>query len=436
MIVIYLFFSIIAVYLYIKRKYSEYLIVLAGILSFGYGFLPSPAPFKVSDVVLINIVLCILQDTSSLQDTSKVGRIIKHLIVYFFIVMVGSILLGVDSVLYCIMTFRLELYFLSYFVFKRIPYDDVHNAINKILLFTIIGGVFFYLQFLGINGILHGASDEDVSINSRVTNAPLFTIPMLLYVLVDDQKGLLKRTILVFFLCGMLILGQSRGLMISLIVSICVFYFIRGQFRKFIKIGIIYLLFIGTVWSVISYRFSSEGSTSGIVNDVTSAYQIVKNNESVLYDNSVIYSEGTFTYRMLFVNERMERILSSPITAVFGLGTIHGNSPKAQNLGFRFGNIGMVNDRMIVKQIDTTDVSFITHILRYGLVYLFLILSLIKSMYKKFKSDDNLLYNMSLLFLLCKITQCLGSDTFNGLDSMFILLLVSAISVESLKVKL
>lgn len=425
--VIFIYFLLLALGLvaYKVKKYSSYIIISFLIISNGAGFLPEPLPIKVNDVFLM---LCIgtwfiKYRAFPLDDA---GRYIKYLTIYYILSSLITILLGFENSQYALMVLRLEIYILAYFLFKTLPFVSIEHSARGIFLISLITGIFYYLQFLGITGILQNGDKEVTGITTRLNNIPLCTDFIIYYLVYTSKKVHFKWFYLLFFI-GMVLMSQNRGqwLAVGLCVSIILIY--KRQAKKIIYGALFLTITIYIFLPVILYRFSEGGKTgSDLLTEISGCYNILVNGGSQYYSQgaSVMYTEGTSMFRALLVRERIDYMLNNPITIFCGIGSIHEMSSSAAKLPFMMGNLWENGN---VKKIDTNDLAFFSHFVRYGLIYIvlffkFLVVSL-KQLLRNHKSE---LFFCCFMLLLDSLIQTFNGDRFSGVNMMFIpLLLIS-----------
>lgn len=430
MFVIYFLLALLSINAFRKHKDSHFLVLIGAIISGGFGFLPAPNPFKISDIVLVVIVACFLLRKHLLTTLNdRVGKWIKILLCYYTFITVVTIFLQRESFVYSIMVLRLEMYLLLYFIFRRMNGKEVIKAFSILRYCSIATGVFYYLQFVGVTGFLNYQAHDEISLTegfARLTNIPMLCTVMLFYSLLYE-KGKMKFFYSAFF-GGMIIMAQSRGLFMSSVASILLFMMIKRQLKKSIRVVFAFLIIGFLAYPVISYRFSDSGSTSSVSDDIEFAASTIANSNINLYDNSVIYSSGTFTFRLLMAKERFEYLCRSPLTVLFGVGSLHSNSPSMNQFHFHIGTPTLKDGHEDLQQIDTNDISFLSHIVKFGFVYFAIYIALIVAILKRLIKRNDYLSNICLVLMLCKLAQCLGSDVFSTINHMFFVLLIAAVN--------
>lgn len=433
MFIIYFIIALLSIIAFKRHKDSYFIVLIGAIVSGGFGFLPSPAPIKISDITLLVIISCFILRKNLLSvKNDKIGKMILGLLCYYAIITFFTIFLHRESFISSIMVLRLELYLLLYFILKKMNRQEVFNAFAVLRIGTIISGIFFYLQLVGVTGFLNYNASEEISMTdgfARLTNIPLLCIVMFFYSLLYE-KGKLRIFYTIFF-GGMIIVAQSRGLFLSSIISVLLFLLFKRQLKKSLKVLFSFSLIGLLAYPIISYRFSDSGSTTSVASDVKFAFHTIVDSNPNLYDNSVIYSSGTFTFRLLMAKERIEYLSQSPLYLLFGVGSLHGNSSSMNQFHFNIGTEIIKDGHIEMQQIDTNDISFITHLVKFGFVYFFIYIALIILIVKRLLCRNDCLSNVCWLLVLCKILQCLGSDTFSGIDNMFFVLLITAVDFNN-----
>lgn len=415
-----------AIIAFTKGSYKKFIITTFLIASNGIGILPEPLPLKTNDLFFVLCGYTLLYRRKSQQPSNKVSLLLKIIIWYYIFNCAWTIFLGIETVIYSLMVLRLELYLLIFFVFRSIPFKDVESAFEKIFYLSVIGGIFYYLQFVGVSGILQHNSDISMGIYSRLNNIPIYTDIMIYYLLITNQKIKYKYLYLLFFV-SMVILSQNRGQLLTVCLCTIFILFYKRQTKRIFAVLSISAVAVYFFLPVILYRFSSEGSTGeGIVEEMGTAYEIFIKNRNLNYGEgaSVIYSEGTGIYRTLLIKEKFDYMFQRPLNLFCGIGSIHEMSQSCIKLPFVMGNLW---ENGKIKKIDTSDVAFLSHFVRYGMIYLILFLTFIKASLTSLWSNRNHeLFMCCFVFLLDRCLQSFNGDYFTGISFMFIpLLLIS-----------
>lgn len=439
--IIFLLGTLISILSYLQRKYTNFIISFFFVLSNGFHLLSIPS-IKIGDYALLACVILLAiefkHDKSFFTcKNDKVGLLIILLIFYYLFSMTFSVIRQKESLFYSLLIFRFDLFYLSYFLFRKIDFESINKAFIKLIGISIIGGVLYYLQFIGVTGILQTDSNmiNASSGFARLRNVPYLTTPILFYLLVTHNY-IKYRNLLIIFFCGLIIFPMNRGGIISSLLVVGSYFMIKRKvsLKHVFLAAFIFLLF----QPIFSYRFSDEGSTGGgVLSELTTSVGIITENDIDGYTNSAIYSDGTFVFRILLVVERLNYLSKSLTNLCFGLGTVHESSSSIRNYSFSLGTTTVGDDGTLeVHQIDTNDVAFITHLLRFGLIYLFIFLwFLIVSLKRLYRSSEPLCIT-AFLFLFAKVVQSLGSDGFSSFESMVFILLILPLSITQSKIKI
>lgn len=423
-LVLYFILLIYGIYTFSTKKYIPFIIVTFIIISNCLGILPAPLPFKTGDIFILLLLYCLTNSKGIFNNVDKIGRYILYLLIYILINGIITIISGSEDVGYSIMVMRFEVYLLSYYIFRRIPLICIKKSLRILMWLTVISACLYYLQFLGIN-LLSASTNDTISIHnySRLNNIPLLTDFMIFYLFLCTDK-IRCKWILLLLLLGTVILSQNRGEILSIIICLIFYTIYNRNFKRTIKLTVISIIILLIFAPLLTYRFSSEGSKGeGIIAEAKIAYGIYFNNVNISYITArdLINSEGTGVFRAMLVKERMDYLFDSIISTIFGIGTIHEMSENGKKIGF---NLGQEWDDGTIKQIDTSDVAFLSHILRYGFVYFIIFIYILILALKYSKKSNDFIIQCLFLLIISKLIQSINGDYFSGINQMFIVLLI------------
>ena len=199
-LIIYCFLLIYAIVAFKDEKFSHFIVLAFLIASKGIGILPDPLPLKSSDIFMLLCCCTLLLRKGLYRSDNKINLLLKLIIWYYIFNLGWTILFGIEDVIYSMMVLRLELYLLIFFVFQSIPLKYVESSFEIIFYLSIIGGIFYYLQFIGISGILQQNGDISMGIYSRLNNIPICTDIIIYYLLVTNKNIRFKYLFLIFFI--------------------------------------------------------------------------------------------------------------------------------------------------------------------------------------------------------------------------------------------
>lgn len=410
---------------YFRNKKHFFLISLVVVISSGLGFVPGSV--TIEDLTLVMGITILLGESlkgNKVLSTSNdpIGKIILLILAYYFLNVVWTFVQGRETLAFGLKVFRRDLFYIYYFVFKKISITDLKRAFKPILVLTVIGGICYYLQFVGIH-LLAGSSEDLKAAKGgfvRYTNTPMLGLPFMIYYIV--KKDNIKFVYLLFFI-GFLIMPMSRGGIMAAAVSLAYFIWSNGRFDKYKKVVAKLLLLLLLFSPVLIWRFVKDNERGNAMQDITSA-STIGNYSDFEYDDG-----GTFTFRVALAMERFDYMTHHPESLLFGVGTIHEKSPN-NHFKFYIGTNSLRDDGYIEKlSIDTEDIAFISHIFRYGFVYFFLFVYFIILCFIRLKKDmhNNAVGAVGFIFFLMITLNSPSSDVYSFLRIMLIPLLTIAL---------
>lgn len=418
---------ILCLYWYAKRKYDLFVWGLSILLSNLYYFvLPDPM-FDYAATALV-VIICGMEWLRDCRffyyKKDKIAKVVLLLVLLFTINCLVTIIFGLETPVSALKVLYNNLFFISYFIFRRIEIKDWEGSLRYILLCSIIGGLFYYLQFIGIN-VLSGGIQEDAfgNVSHRYMNYPLFTYVFLFYFLFANIKH--KYILLVFFI-PFIILPMSRGAMLGFILAVFCFLFLKKRLTKsLLKISIPVIIVFFIFQPLIEERFFGKNNKVSFGDEIANIFTW----KSYTDFNSM--DSDTYSFRIALIWERLDYMFSHPQTVLLGIGSIYENTDVCRSrFNFQIGSWHIdEKEGNYIGQIDSTDVAFMTHFFRYGILYLVLIFQFLFFSYKRFNSINNIWADVALLYLLFSIIRCTASSPFYdfGINRMFPLLLFSGL---------
>ncbi len=371
------------------------------------------------DVALLLIFVCIFylkaKGERLIERGDKVGKAIFLLMIWFLLRTIITVLDGTEGLVKAVMVFRFDLFYLCYFVFKRIPYEAILRSIPFFVIATIMGSVLLFYAYFSTGSFL-AVSPGAIEI--------CFFVAIFL-------KGMKHRKIALFFTSFLLILGTSRGLLIAIPVSFLLYLFI--EYRHHITFRFKHVVVLGVVAAIASSLIINKlskdvGKGDGLKEEMTIVADILKYQTYYSYDHSMVNTVGTFAFRIALFAERVDYMINNPKILFFGVGAMHEDT--AQNkFSFNLGTHRAEGDKE-QGQIDTGDVSFIMEWMRYGIIYLFMFLYLAILVFKRLSQNSIfVLCTVAWVLLIELFIRSLASSPFLGseFNFYFILLVVASI---------
>ena len=375
-IVIYFFLCILSIYFFNRGKVAETLLCLTMMMNnlFGFSMALGESSIKSSDFLIVTscvIIFIAYRNDSSLFSVKEdsIGKIVLLCFSWTMLVFVGTLILGQETFVNAFKVYRIYLILLFYFVLRRLTLNDVERYIKYVLFFSVIQGIFFYLQLIGITGLLAGygahISEGTSLVEHRFGNYPSFAIFYFIYFFIKEKINIYKKSFYLIFFGMMPIIGQMRGVIMAMAIS-CMVYFLLQRKMKYT----IYIILTSMLYSFIvapMFEKRSEKYNNGtldeiilIVQDPINIYNNYMNRGSV---------EGTFAFRIAMYAERIEYMINNPKYSIAGVGCIHEDSP---NNRFRF-NIGTFNytldgEEEKMNTLSSADIAWVGILMRFGFI--------------------------------------------------------------------
>ena len=372
MFVICYLFVVYALICYIKQKKGDCLFWLFA-SSTGLGFIDtSTAPVKTSDFLIVATIIILVSEYAKNPTFFRlkgdgIGRALIIFISFTILVMIGTIIVGSDTPNFAFRSGRWSITYLLYFYVRTYTLKDFNRFLNMMLIGSIISGVAFYLQPLGIN-LLQGRVEEAMYKNelTRYANTPEFANLLFILYFVKQNMSISKKIFMLCFFGFMFILSMWRGAIIMIAVMSAVYLLYYGS-----KKAIIYLaISVGVYFAVIAPMFEYRDESSGTGMSTFEEIKIVLTNPNDVYSNFETEGSGNFLFRVAMVQERIDYLLRNPQYIPFGVGTIHEESPNQKH----YFLLGTENDNYEYGKgmLHSVDVELVTIICLYGFIGLVL----------------------------------------------------------------
>lgn len=419
---------ILTLYWYIRKKYSLFIWGLTLLLTNIYYFVPSSPIFNYLATAVV-LIICTLEllfynHNFLYRKNDKIGNVILLLLLLFLLNCIITIILKRETTISALKVLYNSLFFFSYFIFRKLDLKHWNASLKYILPCSIIGGIFYYLQFFGIH-ILSGIVNEGEfgQVTHRYMNYPAFTYLFLFYYVFANVK---YKYILLFFFIPFIVLPMSRGSMLGFVITVFIFLYLKGKLtRSLFKIAIPIFFAILIFLPVIKERFVGKNNKVSFGDEITN---ILTWKSYTDYNGS---ESDTYAFRIALMWERFDYMFKHPLTILLGNGSVYENSKACTSLfDFYIGSWSVDKDgNDFIRQIESTDVAFITHFFRYGILYIVLMVLYLKFCFKRFNAIQNIWADVALLFLLFSIIKCTASSPFYdfAIHRMFPLLLFSGI---------
>lgn len=401
MLYLFLLAFLLAIYFYASKKYAAFLVSYFALISKMFMLNIGVSPIKETDLclllnfILIPLVLSRNKRAYSPKDDSF-AKLVYVLIAFYIVEFLITVITKAEFAGNGLKVIRGIFMLLSYFIFKSVPLEKYKRFLIIGFWITLIQGVLYYLQFLGIN-LLSGRFDADAFNFSFALNIPALTFFYIFFSLRSSYTYKYRYLLLVFF-GGILLLTFVRSYLIAAIIGVAVYLLVNKNKRQTVSLLLASLLFLPIVFNVIEKKSDASSSSVSTVDDIKQIFSGVDNLRR-MDSNS-----GTFSFRIGMFVERVDYLIKHPQYLLTGVGTIHEDSPKCyRRFSFYLGTYseGRYFEKCI---IESGDIAWVPIVLRYGLLGLFLHIYLfyyvMKVGYKRYDFLQILLPLFVVLFIL------------------------------------
>ena len=352
------------------------------------------------------------------------AKILVVLLLYIILELFITVLFTDESFSYALKVFRQFTFLTLYFIIRKLNVKDLQNALKFISILTLITSLVYLTQIVFKTQILQGQIDgiegNNVDSGTRYRNIPIFIDFFLIISILTKKQNFTSLFKLGIFLV-VLVASLNRGPIIALGIVVFAYFLYEKKHIQFVKYSIISALVLLISWPIISDRFEGGNSKS----DIEGALSI-RNFE----DYEVGSTEGTFTFRMALLLERIKYFEENPQKLLLGVGLLHEDSPNTEsNFHFVIGADKFdVKGGRLKQQLDTTDLVWATMLLRLGLVGVVIFIILFIHLFIYFKQNRKLLLGASgFLLIAMYLINSFATDILIRPSSFLIYYLVYAI---------
>jgi len=421
-----LFIISLAFYFYGKRVLALMSIIFIATNCFGFisvdRYILSPTDAILAAVLLISFFewkhncryFCVKGDS--------VGKVIMIILVFLAFQFLRTVLLGLDSLIFAFKTVRIQGILLLYFFCRTLSRREYASVFKLTLLFSVIQGIFYYLQPLGLN-VLQGVNNDIVAEEHRYANCPVFAPYFILCFWGWNRSKFINNIIWLLFFFGMIIMAQTRGVIIALGICILIAAIYSENKKKIISTIFVLLLFL--IFAIPVFKARSEGGV-GVVADIGNIMSASQDG----IDLTMKSQSGSMAFRILMLLERGTYLIDNPTYAPLGVGAIHEASP-ANRFDFVFGTSNELYSSGKC-QIDSGDITWVPIMLRYGflgLVFFFsLLVCWIVRSARRFKSESLAFICAACLMSVYMTISSFDTTLFDSYSSLTFLCLYLGMS--------
>ena len=369
---IYVILAILSIVLFTKNRMPEMALCLTFMMSnlFGFALALGGTTIKPYDFLIVSA--CVIYIIGYTRDHSffsikseGLAKILLLTFLWIVIVFLGTIVFGQETPSYAFKVFRIYLLMPLYFVFRQMSMNQVEKFFKYVLTFSIIQGVFFYLQLVGVTGVLSGYGSElesgEILAEHRFGNYPVFAAFFFVSFFLNDNLSLIKRIVYCLFWGMMPIIGQMRGATICLALAITIYFFVQRKAKYVLYVGIAAMAFQLVAAPMFEKRESRHNV--GTIEEIASVFS----NPLAVYSNYAIEEGGgTFSFRIAMFAERIQFMLDNPQYAFSGVGCIHEHSPK-QIYTFNIGTYSP-DSKYGSSQLASADIEWVGVLMHFGFI--------------------------------------------------------------------
>lgn len=305
------------------------------------------------------------------------NKTIKYLVVFLMYFMIASALFSryhYDFTwLQILQGGRRLIIFVSYFFLVKMKRKDIEWLFNILFKITIITSVLYIIQVVTDLPVLPYRKTEvgEITEFGRYYNSPpLLYLFLFITIFYPDLLRIKRPYIFTIILATALLCTLGRTQIFSVFFIIIIGFFLRGRLTVFAKYAITFLIILIPFTNSLTTRFGGEDYTSKI-----STTEEIKNifngsvKESVMVGTSK--GEGTMTYRLAWLYERMLYLSDRPIgEKIFGLGMINDSQTEIvqRMYNFRISRYMSEDDPNTKAQLGTPDTSYGNLLTKFGYV--------------------------------------------------------------------
>lgn len=402
---------------YNKGRYAWPLLAIVFFASNAFIINLGDAPVvKYKDFGLILLSGCCLlarfRDQSFFRLNHSMGATIAAAFLLFFAVeFVYAVLTGVDTVGNIMAVSRDYLYALSFFVFRKAPYNELRKGMSYIFKLCMLSCTLFVLQYfthIPLVNTFIAESATNLGVYRMQVTPPLITL-FLLSFLLFIRCGWKKWTLTVCLLFAVMLISQNRTPLIGLFLQIGLFLLLGKNVKNKVPIMMIALVAFPFVNAMFESRQKNETSSF----DVPVIQYISQG------DYQGLSMQNSFMYRIAMLAERTDFVFSNPEYLLLGVGPMHEETAQ-RKLDFKIGTANISSAKVLrTCQLDSPDIEWSPMLIRYGLVGLFvhlvIMIQIVFAFYKR-RADKTMM--LGFLIYVSALAQSFSSAGMFGAMSL------------------
>ena len=421
---------------YVKGSKGRGALVFFFFLTGGFHFLnQSWCPVKYTDFALVYLMAVALlnvwkENYKFFKPQIKIYTVVSIIGLYIILEFVRTIALKEELFSFALANYRTYIPLFSFWLVQELKKREVKRLFEQIAFLTIFSTVLFDLQpLLHIKFFHHAAIGE-----TRYRNIPYLAYFFMLLATIRLDFNRWKSVVLVLVFLIAMVLTQHRAVMMAYAFCVGLYLLMTKKGGKFVQYGMIGLIVFLFAGEAIINRFENESRNRSTLEDIKTVLNM--DYRRAVYDEYE-NENGTFSFRVFLLTERIHYMFNNPRYAVFGIGTRHEDSPKTKQQ-FDF-TLGTINHRTFeIGQISSGDLAWVDPLMRFGFfgIALFLYLSwvIIRFLYKRRKYSD-LAMSAFMFYLLLFIISFKNDHLYGNMQMFFVYLLIEYIRYSNVNYK-
>lgn len=376
------------------------------------------------NVLFLYINLYILSRLEIIRErikNDKFGKFIIYSYVFFLIHMLFSYLLGVDSLKETSSILRQFITgFLFYFLLIDISIEELNRTLKYCAIIVLILSLCYPLYFMGF--VIYDLGEIEYSTDNHRIGMVASMEFFIIYGLVTFQRRLLVTPYFIPILGG-----AARGSIMSILAGFTWVFRKKIKQVKGIVIGIIILFIAYLIYSEYLHEDFNRYDLS-FTDELLSAVNpsIIFNPQEFTTSQGQSFNEnGTFSFRIALMMERILFLLQNPEYLLFGYGMI--SEEQGSNI-FHF-ILGTHNEmyRWGYCMVTSNDILWPTYILRFGLVGIFFWIMYFRFAYKTCQGlPQSKLATVGMVYAVYLLFHSFGTDMPHRFYSLFLMIIVMA----------
>ena len=422
---------------YVKGRKGRGAFVFFFLLTGGFHFLSLEwCPVKYQDFAVVYLLVVALLNILKgnykfFKPQIKIFKVVSVIGLYITLEFIRTIILKEEIFSFALSNYRTYIPFFSFWLVQELKEVEIKRLLKHITSITILSTVLFDLQpLLDIKILQHASVSE-----TRYRNIPYLAYFFMLLATIRLDFSRWKSVALVLMFLIAIVLTQHRAVMMAYVFCVGLHLLMtkkRGRFLQYGMIGLVFFLFAG---EAIMTRFEDDKNDRSTVEDITA---VVNMDYQSAASDGFENENGTLSFRVLLLMERVDYMLKNPRYTVFGIGTRHEDSPRTQQqFDFFLGSYRSSNDTK--GQISSGDLAWVKPLMRFGFfgIVLFLYMSwvVIKYLYGR-RKESNMAMSAFLFYLFLIIISFKNDHLYGNMQMFFVYLLIEYIRYSNVNLRI